>query len=97
MGCYHVVSFVVTLSILNLFVFFFKQKTAYELRIRSWSSDVCSSDLFSLHDASWPWKIFGGPFPPSPTRVMQREAGFDKMADREIGRASCRERVCQYV
>src|SRR3546814_17835063 len=29
-----------------------------------------------------PWKIFGGPFPPSPTRVMQREAGFDKMADR---------------
>src|SRR3546814_19027947 len=29
-----------------------------------------------------PWKIFGGPFPPSPTRVMQRETGFDKMADR---------------
>src|SRR3546814_4699395 len=25
--------------------FFFKQKTAYELRIRDWSSDVCSSDL----------------------------------------------------
>src|SRR3546814_2541326 len=27
-------------------VFFFKQKTAYEMRIRDWSSDVCSSDLY---------------------------------------------------
>src|SRR3546814_7826679 len=27
------------------FFFFFKQKTAYELRISDWSSDVCSSDL----------------------------------------------------
>src|SRR3546814_9702868 len=29
------------------FFFFFKQKTAYELRISDWSSDVCSSDLCS--------------------------------------------------
>src|SRR3546814_3071634 len=29
-------------------VFFFKQKTAYEMRISDWSSDVCSSDLTSL-------------------------------------------------
>src|SRR3546814_2478872 len=28
-------------------VFFFKQKTAYEMRIIDWSSDVCSSDLFA--------------------------------------------------
>src|SRR3546814_3659807 len=28
------------------FVFFFKQKTAYEMRISDWSSDVCSSDLY---------------------------------------------------
>src|SRR3546814_3100031 len=28
--------------------FFFKQKTAYEMRISDWSSDVCSSDLTSL-------------------------------------------------
>src|SRR3546814_15202045 len=28
--------------------FFFKQKTAYEMRISDWSSDVCSSDLISL-------------------------------------------------
>src|SRR3546814_4247348 len=27
--------------------FFFKQKTAYEMRISDWSSDVCSSDLLS--------------------------------------------------
>src|SRR3546814_3140324 len=29
-----------------MFVFFFKQKTAYEMRISDWSSDVCSSDLW---------------------------------------------------
>src|SRR3546814_9535643 len=29
----------------SFFVFFFKQKTAYEMRISDWSSDVCSSDL----------------------------------------------------
>src|SRR3546814_7051229 len=28
-----------------IYVFFFKQKTAYEMRISDWSSDVCSSDL----------------------------------------------------
>src|SRR3546814_14242224 len=31
---------------LSLFFFFFKQKTAYEMRISDWSSDVCSSDLY---------------------------------------------------
>src|SRR3546814_3108647 len=33
---------------LHVIVFFFKQKTAYEMRISDWSSDVCSSDL-DLH------------------------------------------------
>src|SRR3546814_12530155 len=32
------------------FFFFFKQKTAYEMRISDWSSDVCSSDLIFLFD-----------------------------------------------
>src|SRR3546814_127510 len=32
------------------FVFFFKQKTAYEMRISDWSSDVCSSDLPGVTD-----------------------------------------------
>src|SRR3546814_2574270 len=31
-----------------LFFFFFKQKTAYEMRISDWSSDVCSSDLLPI-------------------------------------------------
>src|SRR3546814_4652011 len=30
-----------------MFFFFFKQKTAYEMRISDWSSDVCSSDLLA--------------------------------------------------
>src|SRR3546814_17853833 len=34
-----------------MFFFFFKQKTAYEMRISDWSSDVCSSDLFPVDDA----------------------------------------------
>src|SRR3546814_9581428 len=32
--------------------FFFKQKTAYEMRISDWSSDVCSSDLVRAEPAS---------------------------------------------
>src|SRR3546814_11369913 len=34
------------------FIFFFKQKTAYEMRISDWSSDVCSSDLVSGRSVS---------------------------------------------
>src|SRR3546814_2597634 len=30
---------------ISVCIFFFKQKTAYEMRISDWSSDVCSSDL----------------------------------------------------
>src|SRR3546814_16399149 len=33
-----------------LFFFFFKQKTAYDMRISDWSSDVCSSDLTTIFD-----------------------------------------------
>src|SRR3546814_8407110 len=32
------------------FFFFFKQKTAYEMRISDWSSDVCSSDLLLVNE-----------------------------------------------
>src|SRR3546814_6941604 len=35
----------------RVFVFFFKQKTAYEMRISDWSSDVCSSDLREALDS----------------------------------------------
>src|SRR3546814_9560826 len=33
-----------------MFIFFFKQKTAYEIRISDWSSDVCSSDLMESNE-----------------------------------------------
>ena len=40
------------------FFFFFKQKTAYEIVVRDWSSDVCSSDLPSIGEwraGRWEW------------------------------------------
>src|SRR3546814_5861768 len=41
-----------------MFVFFvFKQKTAYEMRISDWSSDVCSSDLPTLVLGNPPFKL----------------------------------------
>src|SRR3546814_10152055 len=44
-----------------VFFFFFKQKTAYEMRISDWSSDVCSSDLLKERLAgSDDWAEFGG-------------------------------------
>src|SRR3546814_10096429 len=58
---------------MSLFFFFFKQKTAYEMRISDWSSDVCSSDLAkglliaSIEDNDpvvffEPKRIYNGPF-----------------------------------
>ena len=70
-------------------VFFFKQKTAYEIGTGDWSSDVCSSDLsIRGHKRSFSHnlveKIGGAGF--FPYEYMNKEAV-------EIGRASCRERV----
>src|SRR3546814_10617899 len=80
--------------------FFFKQKTAYEMRISDWSSDVCSSDLLHRHAR---FARAGGV-----ERIERRARGHravvgqpgavrDQRDGAEIGRASCRERVCQYV
>src|SRR3546814_7458451 len=45
-----------------LFVFFFfKQKTAYEMRISDWSSDVCSSDLVDPACSALPVNFHGEP------------------------------------
>src|SRR3546814_8826193 len=45
-----------------LFFFFFKQKTAYEMRISDWSSDVCSSDLPCRSAiAQWCWSKADSP------------------------------------
>src|SRR3546814_1656366 len=46
---FYVNSFMLLMTCVSLFCcFFFKQKTAYEMRISDWSSDVCSSDLEGL-------------------------------------------------
>src|SRR3546814_2422071 len=92
-----------------LFFFFFKQKTAYELRISDWSSDVCSSDLLDAgeydaivlacagllrlgFDARIRTRLDAPEWLPAPAQGAIAIESRD-----EIGRASCRERVCQYV
>src|SRR3546814_12045222 len=111
--------------------FFFKQKTAYEMRISDWSSDVCSSDLVAVEippafeaeafvnvdfrrpsgggdqpeggPGTAPVGHFGGEFILAVAdldRAGVVAAEHDRaiiIGDAEIGRASCRERVCQYV
>src|SRR3546814_7155326 len=83
--------------------FFFKQKTAYEMRISDWSSDVCSSDLLVIQvknrRGGGQFQLFhqlqvGVQFCLDGRRYVFE--GFERAA-LEIGRASCRERVCQYV
>src|SRR3546814_952233 len=49
---YYFTLFIIHLCIFS--VFFFKQKTAYEMRISDWSSDVCSSDLAHI-ELVWEW------------------------------------------
>src|SRR3546814_5792286 len=103
-------SVVVVCFIFFVLFFFFKQKTAYELRISDWSSDVCSSDLLChacmvvcLHAASLRLMRYNVPEMGRCKRLhaaMLRVRSFCFWLCElkcEIGRASCRERVCQYV
>src|SRR3546814_5753009 len=53
--------------------FFFKQKTAYEMRISDWSSDVCSSDLVDREAATA--QASRRSRPTSPVRPPQRPHG----------------------
>src|SRR3546814_1983301 len=94
--------------------FLFKQKTAYELRISDWSSDVCSSDLKRCERAASRWvspaaeaSLARGSSPrPAATRrhdhararfSPSRWTVFGSELSDKIGRASCRDRGCQYV
>src|SRR3546814_3324030 len=98
-----------------LYFFFFKQKTAYEMRISDWSSDVCSSDLFaSIRDAhpdlpvilltAWTHleaavdlvRAGAADYLAKPWDDRKLLATVNNLLE-QIGRASCRERVCQYV
>src|SRR3546814_16229484 len=99
--------------------FFFKQKTAYEMRISDWSSDVCSSDLFpaewlgfSFGQLEYLWTLSGmflvlvcinGAFKyvinvyrGQLGERMLRRLRYELYSRVRIGRASRRERVCQY-
>src|SRR3546814_7599083 len=67
------------LSFVSVLVcFFFKQKTAYEMRISDWSSDVCSSDLSCLCDRDDPHLAGSSDGQPvralSPARLAARRA-----------------------
>src|SRR3546814_6169780 len=97
--------------------FFFKQKTAYEMRISDWSSDVCSSDLRAdrLQAGARPAGGRRAPVGYEGSKVYRMDRlrkientviGLEirylphelgEQVTQEIGRASCRERVCQYV
>src|SRR3546814_3417211 len=82
---------------LSVCFFFFKQKTAYEMRISDWSSDVCSSDLATgsrNRKLSSPGSDLEGILS---LRYLEDSERIKEAAKNEIGRASCRERVCQYV
>src|SRR3546814_2981905 len=82
--------------------FLFKQKTAYEMRISDWSSDVCSSDRdrgagrqhAADHDAQprGIGRIGEAQRLGQPACLVELDVHPVK-----IGRASCRESVCQYV
>src|SRR3546814_4543384 len=101
-----------------MLVFFFTPKTAYEMRISDWSSDVCSSDLARLETELDVIARMGFPgyflivadfinwakdhgIPVGPGRgsgagsLVAWALGITDLD--QIGRASCRERVCQYV
>src|SRR3546814_7952620 len=81
------------------FVFFFKQKTAYEMRISDWSSDVCSSDLQDPRHEQESEEQQDSRDRERARDVHPLSGPFYQQEDDggEIGRASCRERVCQYV
>src|SRR3546814_7918495 len=105
--------------------FFYKQKTAYEMRISDWSSDVCSSDLRrpvlwrsaadeaerhstgrrsrregtaeTIVDAASLIAVAATRMSVSDTLRWPADDRVDEFKTPEIGRASCRERVCKYV
>src|SRR3546814_6836540 len=85
------------LLFLCLCFFFFKQKTAYEMRISDWSSDVCSSDLEGVYEGTISAVTTKESNDKTKKGLVITYTVTDEESPMEIGRASCRERVCQYV
>src|SRR3546814_6888763 len=92
------------------FCFFFKQKTAYEMRISDWSSDVCSSDLagaltvqdklFPLHNAMFTDAV--APERPAGTDdigITAEGMAGERSEERRVGKecvSTCRSRWSPY-
>src|SRR3546814_2686342 len=70
-----------------LFFVFFKQKTAYEMRISDWSSDVCSSDLLALDLVQVRTRMNGDPFAERARGILVRVVRHDH----DARRAFCRD------
>src|SRR3546814_18280977 len=88
------------MSVGLLLFFFFKQKTAYEMRISDWSSDVCSSDLRPVHRPRNFTSSSRGTVTSTRPVDSENSAAAASTPSRsmisvshKIGRASCRERV----
>src|SRR3546814_2934954 len=78
-----------------MFFFFFKQKTAYEMRISDWSSDVCSSDLPAGEDI-----VFFGPFGqrlPAVVAFEEERLGLEVPVDHAREIVALAERVAQHA
>src|SRR3546814_8868330 len=81
--------------------FFFKQKTAYEMRISDWSSDVCSSDLW-LPDSLTPSDSSSSLGAPGSTCGVLLDAGNSvawRSEERRVGKecvSTCRSRWSPY-
>src|SRR3546814_5955630 len=77
--------------------FFFKQKTAYEMRISDWSSDVCSSDL---HDAVEPPRLARRGRDSRSARISRgRRPPPPRSEERRVGKecvSTCRSRWSPY-
>src|SRR3546814_19571874 len=80
--------------------FFFKQKTAYEMRISDWSSDVCSSDLEPAVGCAGEARTAAGVgrrqfrLPPEPPGDRGQGGTFlSRGGDAVAGRSRCRRRV----
>src|SRR3546814_4874722 len=80
MCCFCYVNIVIlVLFVYNCVFFFFKQKTAYEMRISDWSSDVCSSDLnLGAQTQGWWWNRF----PPCDRLGRNYATRFNRLFDR---------------
>src|SRR3546814_6886293 len=96
--------FVLLVCSCMFYFFFFKQKTAYEMRISDWSSDVCSSDLrqkqrkHAARQRQRNCRVDRNRLThAAQCQKQDAEDGGEDDRDHQIGRASCRERVCQYV